>query len=213
MIDGLNVKGYININASNVTVKRTRVTGAEWSMIRVNDNVSGVKIEDVEINGRGYAGLSNSMGIMGPANVSRADITGVENGLTPGSGSVLRDNYVHGLAAPGSPHIDGVQIDGGLANIRIEHNTIDAHEWNQTSAVMIDNWFGPIDNIAVDSNRLLGGGYTVYSSAQFDGGSVQNVSFTNNRLGRGYWGYAAITGNTPTWSNNVDDTTGEVVNR
>ena len=151
------------------------------------------------------------MGVMGPATVERSNIYGVENGITPFSGSVLRDNYVHHLAAPGSPHYDGIQIDGGIRNVTIEHNTVDLSGLDQTAAVMIDNYFGTIDNIVVNNNRLLGGGYTVYSDGQFTGGSITNVTFSNNRLGRGYWGYASIVKNTPIWTNNVDDTAGAAV--
>ena len=100
-----------------------------------------------------------------------------------------------------------------LRNVTIEHNTVDLTGHDQTSAVMIDNYFGTIDNIVVNNNRLLGGGYTVYSDGQFTGGSITNVAFTGNRLGRGYWGYALIRNNTAIWTNNVDDATGREINR
>ena len=57
---------------------------------------------------------------------------------------------------------------------------------DQTSAIMIDNYFGPISNISVDGNLLVGGGYTVYSDAQFTGGSITGVSVTNNHIGGGH---------------------------
>lgn len=211
VIDALNISGTVAINASNVTLKRSRITGSGYAMIRVADSAQNVLIQDVEINGSGLSGSGNSGGVIGPATVQRANIWGVENGLVPGSGSALSDNYIHGLAAPGSPHIDGIQIDGGLSNITIEHNTIDMQEWSQTSAVMIDNYFGPIDTVSVNNNRLLGGGYTVYSDGQFSGGTIKGVSFTNNRLGRGYWGYASFNANQPVWSNNLDDKTSAVI--
>jgi hypothetical protein len=170
-----------------------------------------VRIEDVEIDGRGTSGLGNSMGVYGPATVVRSNIHGVENGVTPFSGSVVTDNYIHGLSAPGSPHYDGIQIDGGASNIRIERNTIDMREHSQTATVMIDNYFGPTDDILVNGNRLLGGGYTVYSDGQFSGGPITNVTFSNNRMGRGYWGYASIVKNNPVWTGNVDDVTGQII--
>ena len=213
VISGLNVKGTVTISASNVTLKNSRITGKGFAIVRVSDSAKNVTVQDVEIDGLGFSGEGNSMGVIGPATVQRADITGVENGLTPGSGSVLRDNWIHGLAAPGSPHIDGVQIDGGLSNIRVEHNNIDMHEWTQTSAVMIDNYFGPINGVTVNDNLLVGGGYTAYSDGQFSGGTIQNVSFTNNRMGRGYYGYASIVKNSPVWSGNTDSETGATISR
>lgn len=208
VVDALDIRGTVKITASDVTLKRSRVTGSGFSVIRVADSARNVKIENVEVNGLGTSGTSGSMGIMGPATVVASNIWGVENGISPGSGSVLRGNYIHSLAAPGSPHIDGVQMDGDLSNIVIDGNTVDMREWGQTSTVMIDNYFGPINSITVNNNRLLGGGYTVYSYGKFSGGAVQGVSFTNNRLGRGQWGHAVVDGNQPVWSNNVDDSTG-----
>ncbi|MEY2958070.1 MAG: hypothetical protein RLZZ01_638 [Actinomycetota bacterium] len=210
-IDGLDITGSVTINASNVTIRRSRITGSAFALIRVASNVTGVRIEDVEIDGRGTAGQGNSMGVYGPATVVRSNIHGVENGVTPFSGSVVTDNYIHGLSAPGSPHYDGIQIDGGASNIRIERNTIDMREHSQTATVMIDNYFGPTDNILVNGNRLLGGGYTVYSDGQFSGGPITNVTFSNNRMGRGYWGYASIVRNSPVWTGNVDDVTGQTI--
>jgi hypothetical protein len=74
---------------------------------------------------------------------------------------------------------------------------------------MIDNYFGPANNIVVDNNRLLGGGYTVYSDGRFTGGPITGVQYTNNRIGYGQWGYALIANNDPVWSGNVDDATGK----
>ena len=214
VVDGLDVHGSVQINASNVTLRRSRVTtGSDWNVIRVADGVTGVRIEDVTVDGLGTNGTSNSMGIMGPATVVRANISGVENGFTPNSGSVLQDSWIHALGAPGSPHIDGVQIDGGQSNVALLHNTIDMREWSQTSAVMIDNYFGPIDGIRVDNNRLLGAGYTVYSDGQFSGGAIKGVSFTNNRFVSGIWGYSLIRNNavTPVWTGNVIDGTTTII--
>ena len=209
LVEGMDVAGTVSINASNVTFRRSRVTGSAFSIIRVKDGVTGVRIEDVIINGQGLSGTSNSMGVMGPATVLRADISGVENGVVPSSGSLIQDSWIHNLAAPGEPHIDGIQMDGGLSNIRVLHNTIDMSEWDQTAAVMIDNFFGPISNIQVDRNRLLGGGYTVYADGQFSGGSITGVSFTNNHIARGYFGNALIRATTadPVWFGNVVDGT------
>lgn len=211
VVDGKDVAGNIWIDADDVTIQNTRVTGAGFSVIQVKAGSRNVTIKDVEVDGKGLQ--AGSMGIIGPATVTGSNISGVENGLTPGSGSVLKGNYVHDLKAPGAPHYDGIQIDGGLSNITISDNFIDMHEHGQTSAVMIDNYFGPISDITVAGNRLIGGGFTVYSDGQFTGGTITGVSFINNQLGKGYYGYASIVNNSPVWTGNVDADTGKPVNR
>jgi len=195
------------INASDVTLKRSRVSASSYFVVKIAPRATGVRIEDVEINGLGRAGASNSMGVFGPATVIRSNIYGVENGVAPDSGSVLQDSYIHDLAAPGDPHYDGVQIDGGL-NITLRNNTVDLRGLSQTSAVMIDNYYGPTSNIVVDSNLLLGAGYVVYCDGRFSGGAITGVSFTNNRLGYGYWGDAAFEACQPAWVDNVNDPSG-----
>jgi hypothetical protein len=211
VVSAKDVSGGIWIDADDVTIRSSRVTGTGFAVIQVKDGSRNVRIQDVEIDGQGAQ--AGSMGVIGPAAVTRADISGVENGLTPGSGSQLRNNWVHDLDAPGSPHYDGIQIDGGLSDITISGNHVDLSNHTQTSAVMIDNYFGPISNVSVVGNRLEGGGYTVYSDGQFGGGAIRGVSFTGNRLGKGYYGYASIVRNSPTWSGNTDATTGRSVGR
>jgi hypothetical protein len=211
-LEGITTLAAVHVSASNVTVTHARISsptsGEADPIIWVQDGVKGVRIEDVEVTGTGTSGAAGSTGIAGSATVVRSDISGVENGITPGSGSVLRDNYIHDLDAPGDPHIDGIQMDGGLSDITIDHNTVDMREWGQTATVMIDNYFGSISDIKVNNNRLLGGGYTVYSDGQFNNGSMTGISFTDNRLGRGHWGYKLIRNSSPTWTGNVDDATG-----
>jgi hypothetical protein len=210
VIDGLDINGDVQINASNVTLKNSRVHSNGWVGIRIKDGVSGVVIQDVEVNGSGAAGTSNSNGIWGPATTYRANVYGYENPFVPGSGSVIQDSYVHDLGAPAGPHYDGVQIDGGVSNITIRHNTIINN--NETvSAIMIDNYFGSIANITVDNNYLAGGGFTVYSDDSFNLNPISGVKFTNNRMGKGTWGYGYIGIAKPLDTGNVDATTGVTI--
>jgi pectate lyase len=211
VIDGYDVKGIILVRANNVVIKNSRIRGVGWWSIDVKDGLTGVVVQDCDIDGQGTSGREGSMGIMGPAKVLRNDIRGVENGLTPGSGSLLQDNYVHDLGAGGSdPHYDGIQIDGDRDNITILHNTV-INQYHQTAAVMIDNGFGPINNITVKNNYLGGGGYTVYSDGQFSGGPISGVKFLDNTFRRGYWGYASFENNSPVVSGNTDAETGKTI--
>jgi hypothetical protein len=213
VVSGLDISGTVNINANNVTFRNSRVRSSSFAIVRVQAGRTGVVIENVEINGVG-SGNDGNHGIAGEgAMIRRVNIYNVENGITPQSSNtamLIEDRYIHDLRASGAPHYDGIQIDGGLRNITIRHNTVH-NQNNQTAAVMIDNYFGSISNVMVTNNRLLGGGYTVYSDGQFNGGSITGVSFTNNRLKRGYYGYKSIQNNSPVWSGNVDDVTGQPV--
>ncbi|PSO14992.1 right-handed parallel beta-helix repeat-containing protein [Bradyrhizobium sp. MOS003] len=209
-ISGLDIRGRVYIKAPNVTLTDSRVTSASFYIVRIEPGVTGTVIKNCEINGVG-SGNDGSYGIVGQGTFVANNIYKVENGIgVSGSDTLIQDNYIHDLLASGSPHYDGISIDGGNSNIVIKHNTV-INTHTQTSAVMIDNYFGPISNVEVDSNLLMGGGYTVYSSAQFNGGTVGGVSFTNNRMGKGKWGYSSIVKNVPVWRENVDHASGRLV--
>src|SRR4029079_11255583 len=99
-------------------------------------------------------------------------------------------------------HYDGIE-NNGSSNVQILHNTI-INNHDQTSAVMLDTYFGDIKNVTVDGNYLYGGGYTIYLDGRFSGGSVDDssVKITNNYLGGGYWGNYSFYDDHPLLSNN-----------
>ena len=146
--------------------------------------------------------------------VTRCDIWGNENPIVPGDNTTIQDSWLHGLKAPGSPHYDGIQIDGGQDNVMIRHNTIENAN-TQTAAVMVDNYYGAATNITITGNKLTGGGYTVYADGAFASGAPITVSFTNNVFGKGYYGYGLIRGSktTATWTGNTDVITGNAIPR
>ncbi|MFC4784706.1 hypothetical protein ACT8ZV_09540 [Nocardioides sp. MAHUQ-72] len=210
-IDGLDVRGQIKIRADDVTIRDTRVTDGGWIVIDVAPGVTGTRVEDVEVNGRGQRGSPGSVGIAGTATIRNTEIRGVENGVIPGSGSVVRDSWIHGLDASGQePHYDGIQLDGGQQHVRIEHNLIDLTNHDGTSTVMIDNDFGPVRDVVVRENRLLGGSYTVYADGKFSAADpIRGVRYVRNRMMRGAYGYGLVRNASVDWRANVDDDSGE----
>lgn len=206
VISNLDIHGTVYINAPNVTLENCNITAANYVVVRVQNGVQGVTVQDCTINGSG-TNNDGSAGIQGTGTFLRNNIFNVENGITvddSGKSTLIEGNYIHDLRASGSPHYDGIQIDGNISNVTISHNTI-INSHDQTSAIMIDNYFGPISNIVVDNNLLVGGGYTVYADGQFSGGSITGVSFTNNHLGSGTWGYTSFNKNSPVYTGNVND--------
>lgn len=206
VVSGLDIRGTVDINASNVKLMNSRIRGARFDIVRIKRGAENVVVQDCEIDGVGTDN-DGSNGIRGAGTFLRNNIYHVENGITLDGSATIEGNYIHDLLASGSPHYDGIQIDGGISDVTIRRNTV-INPYTQTSAVMIDNYFGPISNITVEQNRLIGGGYSVYSDGQFNGGTISGVSFVENRLGKGHWGYRSVVKNTPVWRGNVDDVTG-----
>jgi hypothetical protein len=53
----------------------------------------------------------------------------------------------------------------------------------------------------------------VYSDSHFNSSVISGVSFTNNRIGKGCWGFADINGPQPVWTGNVDATSGTAISQ
>lgn len=204
VLDGIEVVGGIEIKASGVVLRNSRVVSDGYVVLRVGDDLTGVRVENVEVAGRGVSGAEGSIGIAGAAAVIRTRITQVENGFVPSNGSTLQDSLIEDLAAPGTPHYDGVQIDGGLMDITITGNSIDLGDLGQTAAVMLDNANGPLRNVDVSGNRIVGGSYTIYCDGQFKRGEFSEIVISNNAIGRGTYGHSLIRDCFPTWQDNVD---------
>jgi hypothetical protein len=202
VISGLNITGTVTIQAANVTLENCKITSSSYFVVNVAAGVTGAVVQNCEINGLG--GTSGNVGINGQGTFVGNNIYNVENGINLTGSAVIENNYIHGLKASGSPHYDGIQIDGGVSNITIDHNTV-INDNGSVSAIMIDNYWGPISNISVDNNLLVGGGFTVYNAQQFSGGTISGVSFTNNHMGTGQYGITDFTGTNPTYTGNVND--------
>jgi hypothetical protein len=212
VLENLDITGTLTIKASHVTVRNTRVRSGGYAVITVDPSASDVTLTDVDVIGNGLAGSAGSSGIVGTATVSGARVSGVENGFLPGSGSRISGSYVARLAAPGKPHYDGVQIDGDVHDVTLSDTTIDLSEHDQTSAVMVDNYYGPVSAIAVDHNLLAGGGFTVYADGSFSTTApITGVAYTRNRVAAGSYGTHVVRNASTVWTDNVVDGDGQAL--
>ena len=218
VISGLDIHGSVIINADNVTLKDCRITTNDFWGVSVGGGGSstggtGCIIENCEINGLGTG--TGATAIVGGGTFLANNIYGFENGIMiDQSNTLVQDNYIHDLKGLGDPHYDGIAMHGGgFSNITIRHNTV-INQNTQTSALYITNDFGSITNVIVDNNKLIGGGYTVYSDEKASkSGQITGVQFTNNYLSKGYYGFADITNNTVVWQGNIDLSTSRFVSQ
>ena len=124
------------------------------------------------------------------------------------------DNYIHDqFMAISDPHYDGITVLGGQNHVVIEHNTIYAPSDHGTAEILIQNVFGPVNDVQINNNLLLGTpSYTVYFEDKTGTPNITNINFTNNYVQRGAAGYYDIVNSNPTmsgnvqWNNNTDPT-------
>ena len=185
---GLDIHGFVSVQAPNVTIKNSIIRGgvAQSDIGLVNDTDSSATnflIEDSElvpmdpsvqidgIKGWNYTAL-------------RLDIHGTTDGAKMyGPNATLENSYIHGLVTYAhdpdqggkQSHNDGVQILSG-SNLKIIGNTIGG---GSNTAVMITQDHGSTSNVLIDNNWLSGGNCTINMTPK-PLGSLNAITVTNN---------------------------------
>src|SRR6185437_2443588 len=223
VINGLDINGGVDIHASNVRLEnciiRVSAPNSNW-VVSVLGGLTGIVIKNCEMIGPGSSATTQTAGIYiigdSQVTINSTNIHEVGHGIDVSGGPVVVENsYIHDLNAASSSHYDGIYYGGGAGanfSLQIQNNSI-INQNGQTSAIFTENYFGAINNVSVSNNLLVGGGYTVYlvSNTQSNGGGgqggpVSNVSYTNNDLGSGQFGYTAFEGPfNPVYTGNVND--------
>ncbi|MFG3591859.1 Ig-like domain-containing protein [Bradyrhizobium sp. RDI18] len=210
IIENMVINGQLTIDAANVTIRNCIIQSNGWWGIEGED-APNLRVEYCDIIG---GNLTNS-GILGSGTFVGNDIRHVSIGiqLTDGA-STVSGNYIHDLFyGSADPHYDGVTLLGRQNHVVVEHNTISVPSNGGTAAVFIKNDFGPINDVIVRDNLMLGDpSFTMYTDASTSNGAITNVLIENNYLDRGYYGYISVTNSSPTirnnvqWNNNTDPT-------
>ncbi|GAA1788998.1 hypothetical protein HC028_14995 [Planosporangium flavigriseum] len=223
LVDGLDVRGMIIVEANNVTIKNTRLTNADtsvWGIVQ-QTRFSGLVVQDSEIRGNGSQQMQQGiLNLGGGLTVRRTDISQVADGVATNQG-LIEDCYLHDPKAFDGDHVDMIQATSGPddgKSLVIRHNTV-INDLDQTSALALFQDFGVAHDVLVVNNYLAGGGYTVYGG-EGDKGTSRNIRFEHNTFGRdvyangGKWGPVAhFDSNGPgnTWIGNVWAGTGAAV--
>ncbi len=223
VLDGLLVNGEIDVSASNVTIRNSRIiaTGEIWGIgLR---HTANVLIEDVEIyspfasgSQRLMVGIKDIYSDSTGLRILRSEIYHTATGIQIDAG-LIQDNYIHDLGFVSPDHVNGTTSNGGTTPLTIRHNTV-FNPHDQTDAVSLFQDFGGQSNRTIDDNLLAGGGYTLYGGEGTR--ATSNIRVTNNRFARlyyrngGYWGPVTAFetgGSGNVWSGNVWDDTGAPV--
>jgi hypothetical protein len=208
VIDCRRIKGMLQIEAKNVTVRNSTITsdsGARGlaangtSAIYVGEGASAV-IDNVTINGNdGVHACIWHQGVK--LTVRAVNCSGADDGVfswadpgysaTTGDNFTIRDSYFHGFThATANGHEDGYQTEGASHGL-IAHNT---YQMNASADSAIAIWDGrrSASDITVTGNLITGGGFAVYAedynpgdgtngSPQPGGGfSVTGIPFDGN---------------------------------
>jgi hypothetical protein len=219
---GLVFTGTVQIECSGVTLENCVVkdTPSDWVGVVVSGNVQNVVIQNCEIAGAGSnSTVTGTYGIAvqddSQVSILNNNIHDVGSPFAIGAGQVvIEGNYAHDFYSGPGTHYNGIQVNGGNGadfSLLMENNTI-INNQPQTDAIMLDNESGPIHNVTITNNLLVGGDYTVYVDGSKSSSPVTDVNISNNHLGAGIYGYWYLASDglssanyQVTTSGNVDD--------
>ena len=190
VISGLDIRGFVDVRASNVTIKnsiiRGRSTSSDKGLVTVRSSTYSLKIEDSELaplNASPYIDGLRGMNIT----ARRLDIHRViDSAHIYGSNVLLENNWMHDNAHfrsdpnwGGRPsHDDSIQIQRG-SNIVIRNNNVSG---SHSAAIMVTQDAGSVSNLKVAKNWLDGGACVVnFKKAS---SAPKYVSLTDNTFGR-----------------------------
>jgi hypothetical protein len=179
-IDAKDIVGCVTIGASNVTLKRSRITCDGFFGISVNPGVTGTRIEDVEI--RSKVTTNALVGFEGSETLLvRMDISGFQVGLSLGTNSSLSQSSIHDLV---DNNKGGVLVLGG-AHLHFENNVIRRGGTRIGPCIQLHSFDSAVDDVWVESNDL-DDCRSLVEVVEKSGGPVTGIHVVNNRLGRGY---------------------------
>ncbi|TAH33658.1 hypothetical protein EYC59_04630, partial [Candidatus Saccharibacteria bacterium] len=161
VVEGKDVRGFVNISASNVTFRNSIVRGGAANsgfrgVIQINSG-SAIKIENVEVNPTTpsvyWDGIKGSGFTATAVNISRT-----VDGMKLSSNSTVENSYIHDLAyfasdpsqGGGETHNDGIQILDG-ASITVRNNNINPGSGGNAAIQVTQDW-GSVIGLLIDGN-------------------------------------------------------------
>lgn len=160
IIDSVDVTGTINVTARGVVIRNCRIHSSKDPYGILVYQGASARIEDCEFYGQQEAAIAGNSWAAFRVNIhsQRSD------GVKLGSNCALIDSFIHDFTlAPGS-HADGGQMQTGVHNLTVRHNTIlMGTSKSDNAALMFSPDLGPSGTgpVTVTDNLLGGGGITL----------------------------------------------------
>lgn len=177
VVEELDIRGCVTVEATNVTIRRSKITCTGYWGIESDPGAhgGGLLIEDVEVDCLGTGGTA--IGYWG-FTARRVNLHHCENGVDIDADVLVEDSFIHDMVEGSDGHADGIQFNAG-SHTMVRHNTILG---GQGTSAIITGKGGPFNYLTIEDNLLDGGAYTVYCPEE--PGSVE-FRLVDNRFGRG----------------------------
>ncbi len=200
VIDGIDLRGNLLVQADNVTVKNSVIRGgaaatkptaliqAWWQAKNLQVVNSTLKATNRSLLIDGISGSNYT--------ADHLDVSGVVDAAKViGPNVTIRNSWfhdaIHSSNDPNQPdgqtHDDGIQLEGGW-NVLIENNKIGGFH---NAALQVTQNYSATHNVTVRNNQLSGGGCQINVTQKGRGGAGKAIyafSITGNGFGTGLFG-------------------------
>src|SRR5215213_7941489 len=187
-------RGYsISVQADNVTIKNSLFNAVSYHTIGQAANATGLKVLGNTFDGQKANGTVNGDMVMSEnaATISNNEFINLPADAINTAGGLVEHNYFSGASYQSGAHADAISVHRTVAPLTIRENYIDFIKptdaaQGTNAAIKIVSHFGAINDVTVDHNVLLGGGFNSYVGQ--DQGAINNVKLTNNLMGLSEYG-------------------------
>ncbi|MEM9381452.1 MAG: hypothetical protein AAGB93_15970 [Planctomycetota bacterium] len=219
LIEGLYIRGSVEIAADGVTIRNCLLDGHDavrYGVNTVDGTHVGTRFEGCEfVRYQSAAAYGAGLALFA---CHIHDMHG--DGLKPTEDVLVEGCFIHSLGLAEDAHADGAQfVGGGDTTFRGCHFWMPtprsagapAGDYKSNAALFICTNFAPIRNVVVEGCWINGGNYTIYNVDKGRGhGSPTGTVLRFNRIGRDYqYGVLRTDAGDLTAVGNVWDDTGE----
>jgi hypothetical protein len=226
VISGLDIHGFVQIHAKNVTIKNSIIRGGSnppcnSAVVNISDGGSAT-IEDSEIDPSDPSPCLDGIWAAN-AKLLRMNIHGAVDGVKAFDNVTIEDSYLHDMSwfasdpnqGGGPTHNDAVQTFEGNSHITLRHNTMSPGAKGNAAYQVSQDGGKVATDLHIDGNWLDGGGCTLNFAHQGGPTPMTGIYVTNNRFGRNSTFDCPILISTKTVlsqnSGNVWDNTGKAI--
>ncbi|WP_168220019.1 MULTISPECIES: hypothetical protein [unclassified Salinibacterium] len=192
VIDGLDIRGFVRVEAPNVTIKNTIIRGRASDSTSIllyagSGTSSGLRVIDSQLAPTHKTIRTNGVYGFG-FSLTRVDIRDVIDSVHIfGDNVTITNSHLHNNLhyandpghGGGPSHDDNVQIQTGR-NIRIEGSTLSGA---YNAAVQITQDRGRVGNVTIKGNHISGGGCSI-NVAEKGKGAIAGLTIERNVFGK-----------------------------
>lgn len=191
VINAIDLDGWIDVQANNVTIKNSVITSNNWWGIKYAEGKTGLRvlhntIKSIPGQGPDNGGYDYGIAQLGTGSMEIGwnDISGFKDGIDVATGNI-HDNYIHDLSQFEGAHTQNIYVWCGGDGVVLKHNTLvnQTAKAYSTAAVYIAPDCGRQNDVTVRDNWLAGGSLVLYAG----GANATNIRIRNNKFSTEVW--------------------------